>query len=212
MVDRRQRLAGPARIGRGFVPADAAHRVVVLPGRIGALFPGGGPRPSGAVDQERHRLRERDRPAVLHERLLPPLRPAVPAVVQKALEVTIGDLVLVDPIVRQADLRQVIEPGDEQLKRLVRRRDPDHPGWRRSSRHEPEREAWGPERSRADVFGYVESGQFRLPVQQAARDGRVLDRRAAERPPWFVRAPVRPVRHLRPGRHRLECRRSRDRA
>ena len=109
VIDGRQRLAGPARIRGRFVPAHAGDRIVVLSGDVRAHLPRRGARPPCRVAELRHRGVERQRPAVLQERLAPQLRAPVSAVVHEPLERAVRDLVAIDPVVRQVDLGKVFE-------------------------------------------------------------------------------------------------------
>ena len=109
VVERRQGLAGPARIRRRFVPAHAGNRIVVLPGDVRAHLPRRGARPPGRVAEMRHRGVERQRPAVFQERLAPQLRAPVSAIVDETFERAVRDLVAVDPVVRQGDRREGVQ-------------------------------------------------------------------------------------------------------
>ena len=111
VIDRRQRFASPPRKCGGFVPTDAADRMLGQAGRIAPLLPLRRARPSRCVDEHRHRLGGRDRLAVFDKRLPPQLRTAIAAIVDEAFELAIRDLVPVDPVVGQRDRRQMIEPG-----------------------------------------------------------------------------------------------------
>ena len=126
VIDRRQRLAGPARIRRRFVPAHAGNRIVVLSGEVRAHLPRRGARPPGGVAELGHRGIERQGPAVFQEWLPPQLRAPVSAVVHEPLERAVRDLVAIDPVVRQGNFGKMFKAGYRNLERLACRGDPYH--------------------------------------------------------------------------------------
>ena len=86
VIDRGQRLASERRIGGGFVPAHAAHRIVVLALGISARLPGRGAGSARGVPEQRHRFLEGQAPAILLERYPPVPWVAITAGVNEARE------------------------------------------------------------------------------------------------------------------------------
>src|SRR5437870_7957328 len=101
LIDCRQCLAGKLCVGHGFVPADSGRGKIGGSLGIGAQGPICGSGPACQVVKFEHGLLPRERMAFLEKWLLPILRFAVAARVDKFLELTIGVFVAVHPEYRK---------------------------------------------------------------------------------------------------------------
>src|SRR5262245_47804805 len=97
LVNCGQRLPGKFGVSESFVPTDSSYGQIGSPVRIGAEAPICRARPTGEIVEFGHRLFPRKGTAFFQEWLLPIFRLSVAARVDKFLELTIGDLVAVDP-------------------------------------------------------------------------------------------------------------------
>ena len=103
MVNSWETFAHEFRIGRCFIPAYAADRIVVSATGVGAHLPAGGARSTDHVVEPCHRRLKGQHSAVLHERVRPELRASVSAVIHEPFEGAVGDLVTVNPVIRQVN-------------------------------------------------------------------------------------------------------------
>src|SRR5262249_23004509 len=104
--DSRESLAGKLGERRRLMPADAADRVLGLPGRIRSKLPHRRTGTACLVREARDGVTKRPRDAVDDKRRLPVFRIPVAAGVHEALEFTIRHFVLVDPETGQLDDRR----------------------------------------------------------------------------------------------------------
>src|SRR2546428_4118045 len=100
----RQHLSGESRERRGFVPAHAMDRVVVLVVCIGSQFPRGRTGSPGCVPKFCDRVLPRKRTTVLDEGYGPVLTFAIAAGVDEPLVLAIRDLVPIDEVIAQRDV------------------------------------------------------------------------------------------------------------
>ena len=92
-MDRGEALARELGVRRGFVPADAGHRVIRKPLQKAPRLPRRWTRAAGRVAEDSDRFLPGQSPPVLDEGLLPEMTLLVASRVNKPLVVRVGDLV-----------------------------------------------------------------------------------------------------------------------
>ena len=109
VMDRGQALAGERRVRRRLVPAHASDRKLRLTVGIRSRLPRRGPRPSGGVTKSLDGLFPRHGPFAFDERLPPIVAPTIPALIDELLELPVGDLESIDPVI--VELADQAEPN-----------------------------------------------------------------------------------------------------
>src|ERR1700674_1141609 len=104
MIDGGKALAGELSIGGSFIPTNAGHREIVLALGIVALNPILRPGSSRRIPEQRHRLVPAQLLFVMLKLLLPVFSLLISALIDKSLELPVGDFILVDPIILERKL------------------------------------------------------------------------------------------------------------
>lgn len=108
MTDGGKALAGKLAIGGRLIPAHPVHRKIGSALGVRAELPACRSRPSGPVPKLDHRLFPGDLVPLLDDEGMPPvLRPPVATTLDEALELSIGDLVPIEPILPERNRRAV---------------------------------------------------------------------------------------------------------
>ncbi len=206
MVDGRQRLARPGRVGGRLVPAHAGDRVVLLSLGIVARLPGRGPRPAGAISEALHRLFPGEPAPRVDEGLLPGIALPVAALLDELAVLAVGHLVPVDEGLRLRHLagNDVLQTHERQPEHFAAG-DCDH-SWRHVALAKQVRGELHPVGAiaplpafRGDVAGFR---QAQLAGQD--RDPRARERRDAQGAPGRVVCTIEPSLHDGAGRIRLD--------
>ena len=199
VIDRRQPLADELRVRGGLVPAHAGDGVLGEAVGVGAQLPSGRAWTAGRVAELRRGLLPGNCPAILHERMLPEVAPAIATGVHELLELAVCHFVDIHPEAPRRHTEPPFVAGVIQ-KQKGRFAYPGH-AWRRALAlfRQPE----------GDLFLWLEQGErhhSRLALRMLdlecgipARRQQRHARRAPQMDPFGVGTPNRARIHVRAG-------------
>src|SRR5262245_20432227 len=190
----RQLLTNEGRVRRRFVPTDTGHRIIILSGGIGSRFPACRTRSARGVHESMQGVTPRERPSVgIDDGTRPELLAPITALVDEFLELAIGHLVLVNPIIVEHYGGKVLQSGEEQLKWFTVRRDPHHALGALGSGFQDVHRDMGirrDEKQGADVVRLGIAWQLNSPIEEPSRIAHFSEWCLAQVPPRFVSGTV----------------------